>query len=104
MLELMQTYENWQERSNNLPLKVTVGSTKKKASILKGCTKLCNKNNLTHVQKIYITPDLTPKQQAETKALRAKLKELNKYEKLYWKKMEKLCNPKATGRKQSIVS
>jgi len=64
-------------------LKVTVGSTKEKASILKGCTKLRFKNNPIHVQKIDITPDLTPKQHVESKALRAKLQELNKSEKLY---------------------
>jgi len=49
-------------------LKVTVDSTKEKASILKGCAILCNKNNPTHAQKICITPDLTPKEQAENKA------------------------------------
>jgi len=66
-------------------LKVTVGSTKEKVSILKRCTKFMQQNQSHPCTKdICITPDLTQKQQAENKAFGAKLKELNKSEKLYW--------------------
>ena len=38
---------------------------------------------LNDVQKIYITPDLTLKEQQENKALRSQLYEMNKPNKLY---------------------
>lgn len=64
-------------------LKVTVNSTREKAEVLRNCTKLRNKDNPAEIQSVYITPDLTPKEQKENKALRNQLAELNKSEKLY---------------------
>lgn len=64
-------------------LKVSVGSRQEKASILKNCTKLRNKEHPNDIQKIYITPDLTPKEQLANKALRSQLDEMNKPDKLY---------------------
>ena len=43
---------------------------------------MCNKEHPTHIKKVFITPDLTPQQQAKNKRLRAKLSELNKLEKI----------------------
>ena len=64
-------------------LKISVGSKQQKASILKNCTKLRNKEYPSNIQKIYITPDLTPKEQQANKALRSRLDEMNKPNKLY---------------------
>ena len=51
-------------------LKISVGSIQEKLLILKNCTKLWNKEFPDSIQKIYIAPDLTPKEQQENKALR----------------------------------
>ena len=59
-------------------LKFTVSSESEKASILRNISKLRNENNPDDINNIYITPDLTPKEQAANKALRLQLKELNK--------------------------
>ena len=40
-----------------------------------------NKEHPTHINKVFITLDLTPQQQAKNKQLRARLSELNKSEK-----------------------
>ena len=64
-------------------LKISVSSRQEKASILKNCTKLRNKENPSNIQKIYITPDLTPKEQQANKALRSQLEEMNTPNKLY---------------------
>jgi len=58
-------------------LKISVSSKREKSIILKNCTKLRNKEYPNDIQKIYITPDLTPKEQKENKALRNRLSELN---------------------------
>ena len=59
-------------------LKISLSSDKEKAQILRDCTKLCNSSHPEHIRKIYITPDLTPKQQQRNTALRARLAEMNK--------------------------
>ena len=41
-------------------LKVTVTTIQEKSNILRNCYKLRNSKNLTYVQKIFATPDLTP--------------------------------------------
>ena len=64
-------------------LKISVSSRQEKAQILKNCTKLRNKEHPSNIQKIYITPDLTPKEQQANKALRSQLDEMNKPDKLY---------------------
>ena len=64
-------------------LKVTVNSSQEKAQVLRNCTKLRNKNNPDEIQSVYVTPDLTPEEQKDNKALRNQLAELNKSEKLY---------------------
>ena len=64
-------------------LKVTVSSSREKVQVLRNCTKLRSKDNPEEIQSVYITPDLTPKEQKENKALRSQLAELNKSEKLY---------------------
>jgi len=40
-----------------------------KIAVLQNCTKLHNEGNLTDVKKLFITPDLTPAEQAENKRL-----------------------------------
>ena len=59
-------------------LKISLSSNKEKAQVLCNCTKLHNSSHPEHIRKIYITPDLTPKQQQRNKALRARLAEMNK--------------------------
>ena len=59
-------------------LKITVETEKEKASILRNAFKLRNKELPEHLRKIFITPDMTPKEREEHKVLRAKLFEANK--------------------------
>ena len=59
-------------------LKITVESEKEKASILRNAFKLRNRELPEHLGKIFITPDMTPKEREENKLLRAKLAEANK--------------------------
>ena len=59
-------------------LKITVETEKEKASILRNAFKLRNKELPEHLRKIFITPDMTPKEREEHKVLRAKLFEVNK--------------------------
>ena len=56
-------------------LKITVASDMEKALIICHC-KLHNVNNLEEVKKVFITPNLTPKEQAANKKLRLELKNL----------------------------
>jgi len=65
-------------------IKVSVDSEQDKAVILRNCTKLRDKGNPEDIQKVYITPDLTPREQQGNKALRFRLAEMNKSEKKYW--------------------
>ena len=59
-------------------LKISVETEKEKASILRNAVKLRGDNLLEYQRKIFITPDMTPKERDENKALRAKLSEMNK--------------------------
>ena len=59
-------------------LKVDVPSEKIKKLVLHNSLKLRDQSNPDHIKKIFITPDLTPKEQEENKLLREKLYELNK--------------------------
>ena len=62
-------------RSGSRPrlVKVTVASEHEKALLLRNCSKLRDKNDPEEVRKIYVTPDLTPKEQKQSKALKANL-------------------------------
>ena len=64
-------------------LKVLVSSEKSKKMILRNNLKLREQLNPEHIKKIFITPDLTPKEQVENKALREKLNAMNKGGKSY---------------------
>ena len=46
--------------------------------VLRNTAKLRDHSNQDHIKKIFITPDLIPKQQKENKILREKLNEMNK--------------------------
>ena len=59
-------------------IKVSVESECEKAVILHNCTKLRARDNPEDVRKVYITPDLTPREQQHNKVLRAQLAEKNK--------------------------
>ena len=59
-------------------LKITVETEKEKASILRNAVKLRSDSLPEYQRKIFITPDMTPRERDENKALRAKLSELNK--------------------------
>ena len=75
------------QKKDNQPgprlIKVSVESEREKATILRNCTKLRTKDNPEDIQKVYITPDLTPREQQHNKALRARLAEMNKDGKKY---------------------
>ena len=59
-------------------LKITVETEKEKSGILRNAFKLWNKEIPEYSRKIFITPDMTPKERDENKLLRAKLSEANK--------------------------
>jgi len=79
-------------------IKISVNSEQDKAVILRNCTKLRNKDNPADIQKVYITPDLTPREQHENKVLRTKLAEMNKSEKKYWIKNGRIVQRGVGGR------
>ena len=59
-------------------MKVDVPSEKVKKQVLRNSSKLRDISSPDWFKKVFITPDLTPKQQEENKVLREKLAELNK--------------------------
>ena len=65
-------------------IKVSVESERDKAMLLRNCTKLHARDNLEDIQKVYITPDLTPREQQHNKELRIQLAEKNKSGKKYF--------------------
>ena len=64
-------------------LKITLDSERSKALILKNCTKLRSSDIPEYLKSVYITPDLTPNERENNKALRSKLNELNKDGRIY---------------------
>ena len=71
-------------------IKVTLSSREEKISILRSRRNLRNKDHPTHVNKVFITPDLTPLQQRTNKHLRIELAELSKSNKCYIIKQGKI--------------
>ena len=59
-------------------LKITVSSEAEKAIILRNVLKLRKQENPEAIKNIYISPDMTPKEQEANKKLRLELKKLNK--------------------------
>ena len=57
-------------------LKVTISTVAEKKAILAKAKNLRDKSMPLEVQEVYIRPDLTPRQQAASKNLRAELKEI----------------------------
>ena len=81
-LSLETTIENpirlgTKDPSKTRLLKITVASLKLKEEILHNSIKLRSESNPDWIQSVFITPDLTPKEQERDRALRAKLNELN---------------------------
>jgi len=64
-------------------LKISLSSTKDKASILNSKTKLRSTSNPHNIRNLFITPDLTPLEQKKHKALRQQLADTNKPDKIY---------------------
>ena len=65
-------------------MKVTVASEQDKVAILLRCSKFRNTDNPKDVQKLYITPDLTPEEQKINRKLREELREKNCDGSLYY--------------------
>lgn len=59
-------------------LKITMDSEQSKASVLRNCTKLRGSGVPQSLAKVFITPDMTPKEREHNKSLRAQLAEMNK--------------------------
>ena len=59
-------------------LKVAFATEHDKSLLLHNCMKLRSKNNPDSVRNVYVTPDLIPREQQQSKALRAKLAKINK--------------------------
>ena len=60
--------------------KVSLSTEVDKAKVLQNCIKLCNSKHPPDVQRVFITPDLTPNEPKANKELRTRLKEVNKDE------------------------
>ena len=58
-------------------LRVTVSTERDKATILRNSTKVRSMNGIEYLKKLYITPDLTPMEREQNKALRSRLNEMN---------------------------
>jgi len=71
-------------------LKISLSSTKDKASILNSKTKLRSTSNPPNIRNLFITPDLTPLEQKKHKALRQQLADMNKPDKIYMIKNGKI--------------
>jgi len=79
-------------------LKISLASDFENSSVIRNCIKLRNTDLLSVIQKVFITPDLTPKEQAANKKLHAELKELNKDGKKFKiKKLENSAEEPLTG-------
>jgi len=59
-------------------LKVSVGSKHERAKILSKCTQLRKITSPSYLKIIFVTPDLTKKEQEANRILRAKLADMNK--------------------------
>ena len=77
-------------------LKVTLNYSQEKYTVLRNCTKLRNSSAPEDIRKIFITPDLTPKQQELNKTLRSQLAEKNKDGNHYWIKNGKIVRREAS--------
>jgi len=64
-------------------LKVSLSTTQEKALVLKNKAKLRSKDHPEHVRRLFITPDLTPFEQKQSKALRQQLVDMNKVQNVY---------------------
>ena len=71
-------------------LKVSVQSLEEKTNILRNKRKLKDQSNPEKVRKVYITPDLSPSEQAKNKALRQQLADMNKVSNVYMIKNGKI--------------
>ena len=59
-------------------LRVALATEHDKSLLLRNCTKLRSKNNPDNVRNVYVTPDLTPREQQQSIALKVKLTKMNK--------------------------
>ena len=77
---------------NNKPrlLKISVNSEAEKALVLRNAIKLKNVDHPDEIQQLFITPDLTSKEQQANRKLREELKELNKESKTFYIKNGKI--------------
>ena len=71
-------------------LKVSVQYLEEKTNILRNKRKLKDSNNAEKVRKVYITPDLSPSEQANNKVLRRQLADMNKVSNVYMIKNGKI--------------
>ena len=58
-------------------LHATVSSERDKAIILRNCTKVRSITGADYLKKLFITPDMTPMEREQNKALRSRLREMN---------------------------
>ena len=86
-------------------MKVIVASEQDKATILRRCSKFRNTDNPKDVQKLYITPDLTPEEQKINRKLCEELREKNRDGKLcYIKNGQIVKRPTAQEQKRAVTS
>ena len=58
-------------------LRVTVATERDKALILRNSTKVRSVTGAEYLKNLFITPDMTPREREQNKALRSRLKEMN---------------------------
>ena len=71
-------------------LKISLSDIQHKSTILKNKLKLRSSSNPSHIRKIFITPNLTPSEQKQSKELCQKLADMNKNENRYTIKNRKI--------------
>ena len=84
--------------------KITVASEHDKVAILRRCTKFRNIDNPKDVQKLYITPDLTPAEQEINRKLREDLREKNCDGNFYYIKNGRIIKRPTTQEKNRMVA
>ena len=76
--KITNAYRLGKKGDNVRLLKVSVGSKQERANVLSKCTQLRKIPSPSYLKNVFVTPDLTKKEQEANRALRAKLADMNK--------------------------
>ena len=73
-VSIVKAYRLGKKGAKHRLLKISLSSVSEKVTVLKNCTQLRNRSTPPLYQNIFISPDLTPKEQKRNKELRSELK------------------------------